>query len=36
MNDLWTAALALQHDLPLLADDAHFTRVPGLKLLSAR
>ena len=33
MNDLWIAALALQHDLPLLTGDAHFTRVPGLKLL---
>ena len=36
MNDIWTAALALQYDLPLLAADAHFARVPGLSVISAR
>ena len=36
VNDVWNAALALEHDLPLLADDAHFARVPGLRFLSAR
>ena len=35
-NDLWNAALALEWDLPLLADDAHFTRVPGLKFITVR
>jgi tRNA(fMet)-specific endonuclease VapC len=29
-NDLWIAALARQHRLPLLTFDAHFQRVPGL------
>jgi tRNA(fMet)-specific endonuclease VapC len=32
-NDLWIAALALEHDLPLATRDAHFSRVPGLKTL---
>ena len=36
MNDLWNASVALRHDLPLLADDAHFARVPGLKFLPVR
>lgn len=35
-NDLWIAALALEWELPLLTDDAHFTRVRGLKVLSVR
>jgi tRNA(fMet)-specific endonuclease VapC len=30
-NDLWIAALARQHELPLLSRDAHFDFVPGLK-----
>jgi tRNA(fMet)-specific endonuclease VapC len=29
-NDLWIAALALQHDLPLITRDHHFERVPQL------
>ena len=29
-NDLWIAALARQHRLPLLTFDAHFRNVPGL------
>jgi len=33
-NDLWIAALARQHRLPLLSLDAHFAAVPGLMLLN--
>ena len=29
-NDVWIAALALQHRLPVLTRDAHFDAVPGL------
>ncbi len=29
-NDLWIAALARQHDLPLLSRGRHFDSVPGL------
>lgn len=29
-NDLWIAALARQHRLPLFSFDAHFAAVPGL------
>ncbi len=29
-NDIWIAASALQHGLPLATRDAHFDRVPGL------
>ncbi len=29
-NDLWIAALALQHDLPLVTRDAHFKKLPQL------
>jgi tRNA(fMet)-specific endonuclease VapC len=31
-NDIWIAATALAHDLVLVSDDAHFARVPGLKV----
>lgn len=31
-NDLWIAALARQHRLPLLSFDAHFRAVQGLEL----
>ena len=31
-NDLWIAALARQHRLPLFSFDAHFAAVPGLAL----
>lgn len=34
MNDLWIAALALQHNLPVLSRDNHFDVVDGLKRLS--
>ena len=30
-NDLWIAALARQHDLPILSRDQHFDRVAGLR-----
>ena len=32
-NDLWIAALARQHRLPLFSFDAHFAAVPGLALV---
>lgn len=32
-NDLWIAALVLQHDLPLMTRDRHFARIPQLPLL---
>jgi predicted nucleic acid-binding protein len=30
MNDLWIAAIARQHKLPVLSRDAHFDHVTGL------
>jgi predicted nucleic acid-binding protein len=30
-NDVWIAALALQHRLPVLTRDLHFDAVPGLE-----
>ena len=30
-NDVWIAALALQHRLPILSQDEHFDVVPGLR-----
>ena len=33
-NDLWIAAVARQHHLPLATRDAHFSQVPGLKTLA--
>ena len=35
-NDLWIAAAALEHGLPLATRDAHFARVPGLRVLDWR
>lgn len=35
-NDIWIAALAIQHDLTLDARDQHFQHVPGLKLVAAQ
>ena len=32
-NDLWIAASAVEHDLPLLTSDGHFRRVSGIKIL---
>ncbi len=31
-NDLWIAALARQHGLPLCTSDAHFQHITGLKI----
>ena len=33
-NDLWIAALCLQHNLPLLSRDRHFDHVAGLRRIS--
>lgn len=33
-NDMWIAALALQHRLPVLSRDAHFDNVDGLTRLN--
>ena len=33
-NDIWIAALARQHDLPLATRDAHFSVVPRLTTLA--
>lgn len=33
-NDLWIAALALQHDLPVLSRDAHFDEVEGVRRIA--
>ena len=30
-DDIWIAALAVQHDLPLYTRDAHFDRLPQVK-----
>ncbi|MEI6232455.1 MAG: type II toxin-antitoxin system VapC family toxin [Planctomycetota bacterium] len=32
-NDIWIAAMAMQHDLTLVSRDAHFNEVEGLKLV---
>lgn len=31
-NDIWVAAVAIEADLVLVSDDAHFQRVPGLRV----
>lgn len=31
MNDLWIAALALQHNLPVVTRDLHFDRIPKIR-----
>ena len=33
LNDLWTAALCLQHRLPLVTNDRDFDRIEGLSVL---
>jgi len=33
INDLWIAALCLQHDLPLLTNDHGFDGIPGLHVI---
>ncbi|MDX2222684.1 MAG: type II toxin-antitoxin system VapC family toxin [Rhodospirillaceae bacterium] len=30
-NDIWIAALAVEHALPILSRDAHFDAVPGVR-----
>ena len=35
-NDLWIAAVALEHGLPLATRDVHFARVPGLNVFDWR
>ena len=30
-NDAWIAALAMQHDLPILSRDEHFDALPGIR-----
>jgi len=32
-NDIWIAAVCMQYAMPLLAKDAHFEQVKGLRLL---
>lgn len=32
-NDAWIAALACEYQFPLVADDEHFTWVPGLNVI---
>ena len=31
LNDLWIAALAVQHGLPIVSRDPHFDLVPGIR-----
>lgn len=33
-NDIWVAALAKQHDLPVLSRDVHFDAVAGIRRIS--
>lgn len=33
LNDLWIAALCLQHDLPLLTNDRDFDRIEGVRVI---
>lgn len=33
-NDIWIAALALQHGFPLATRDQHFGRIAGIRVLS--
>jgi tRNA(fMet)-specific endonuclease VapC len=33
-NDTWIAALALEHELPILSSDSHFDVIPGVKRIS--
>ncbi len=32
-NDIWIAALSIQHNLPLVSSDSHFKYIAGLKLI---
>ena len=33
-NDIWIAAVALEHGLPLFSKDAHFSWIPGVELVA--
>jgi tRNA(fMet)-specific endonuclease VapC len=33
INDIWIAAFAMRHEMPLLARDDHFGRIDGLDLI---
>lgn len=33
-NDTWIAALAIQHQLPVLSRDRHFSAIPGVRFQS--
>jgi len=33
LNDLWIAALCIEHDLPLLTNDRGFDRIPALRVI---
>lgn len=33
-NDIWIAALAVQHGLPVVSQDKHFDLVPGIRRLT--
>ncbi len=35
-NDMWIAALAIQHRLPLLSFDSHFASVPKIELIASK
>ena len=35
-NDMWIAATALRHNLPLVANDKHFRNIDGLAVISWR
>ena len=32
-NDIWIAAICVQHSIPLASSDGHFVEVPGLTLI---
>ena len=34
LNDVWIAALARQHSLPVLSNDSHFDVVPGVRRIA--
>lgn len=33
-NDIWIAALCLEHDVPLLSNDGHFNNIPELEVIN--
>ena len=34
INDIWIAAFAIRHQMPILANDGHFDHVEGLDLIA--